>query len=95
MWHVFESTREDSRPKILLTKSVRNSLLTYLNIHSLIKNKNRFILALAMQSGKGAANRVLFRFGEGNIQFFRVVFQINPLLKIRGDVSITDFVDKC
>ena len=47
-----------------------------------------------MQFGEVAADMVLFRFGEGNIQFARVIFEINPHFIIRGHVSITDFEDK-
>ena len=91
-WHVFESTGKDSRPEILWTKSVRISLLTYPEYSR--PNKNIFILALAMQFGEVPTNMVLFRIGERNIQFSRVIFEINSFVKIRGDVSITDFEDK-
>ena len=77
MWHVFESTGEDSRPKSLLTKSVRISLLTYPEYSQ--PNKNRFILAMAMQFGGVAAVWYSFDFGERNTQFSRVIFEINPL----------------
>ena len=48
----------------------------------------------AMQFGKVVADMILFRFGERNIQFSWVVFETNQLIKIRGDVSLTDFEDK-
>ena len=89
---MFESTGKASRSKILLSRSVRVSLLTYHEYSQL--NKTRFILASAMQFGEVAADIVLCQFGERNIQFSQVIFEINPLFKIRGDVSITDFEDK-
>ena len=76
---MFESTGEDSRPEILLTKSVGISLLTYLEYSQ--PNENRFILALTMQLGEVAADMVFFRFGERKIQFARVIYEINTILK--------------
>ena len=67
VWHVFESTGEDSRPNISLTKSVPVSLLAYPK--SSQANKIRFILDSAMQFGKVEATGVLFRFGERNTIF--------------------------
>ena len=71
IWHVFDRTREDSRPKILLSKSVPISLLTHPE-HSQ-PNKNALTLALAMQFTEVAGNMLVFRFGERNMQFFRAV----------------------
>ena len=65
---LFESTGEGSRAKILLTTSVPVSLSTYPKY--LQPNKDKFILALNMHFGNVAADMVLFRFGEGNIQLF-------------------------
>ena len=60
--------REDSQPKILLTKSVPISLLTYPEYSQF--HKNRLSPALAMQFGEVAADVVVFfRFRERNIQF--------------------------
>ena len=39
-------------------------------------SQSRFTLTLAMQCGEVAADMVLFRLGERNIQFSRVVFEI-------------------
>ena len=75
-----------------MTKSVGISLLTYPKYSQ--PNKNRFILGLSMQFGKVAADVVLFRFREKNIQFSEVVFEISPLSTVRGHVSVTDFEAK-
>ena len=86
---MFENTGEDSQPKVLFARSVQMSLLTYPEYSQ--PNKNRFVLALAMQFGDVAFDMVLFRFVERNIEFSRVIiFEINPPSKIRDDVSITD-----
>ena len=89
---MFDSTGEDSQPKILLTKFVPVSLLTYPEYSQ--PNKNRYILALVMQFVKAASDMAFFRFGARNIQFSRVVFEINQLFKIQGHVSITDSENK-
>ena len=47
-----------------------------------------------MQFGEVAADMVLFGFVERNIQLSLVIFQINPLLKIGGDASVTCYEDK-
>ena len=59
---MFDSTREDSLPKILLTISVPIRLLTYPEYSQ--GNKNRFVPVLAVQFGEVVADMVLFRFGE-------------------------------
>ena len=66
--HVFESTGEGSRAKILLTTSVPVSLLTYPKYSQ--PNKDKFIIALTIHFGNVAADVVLFRFEERNIRFF-------------------------
>ena len=47
-----------------------------------------------MQFGQVAADMVLYRFRERNIQFSPDVLEINQLFKIRGQVSIIDSEDK-
>ena len=47
-----------------------------------------------MQIGEVAANMILCRFAERNIQFSLVVSDINQFFKIPGRVSITDYEDK-
>ena len=57
-------------------------------------NYNACALAFAMQFNRVVANKVLLRSGKRNVQFSRVIFEINPLFKIRGHILIFDFWKK-
>ena len=61
---------------------------------TLLINYNVFALAFAMQFNDVAADMVLLQLVERNIQFSRVIFEINLLFKIQGRVLILDFDDK-
>ena len=77
--------------KFFWTKSVQINLLA--NPEYSQPNKNTFILALAIQFGEVAADTVLFRFGEGNIQFSESISDKFNFRNSRSR-SITDFEDK-